>query len=784
MATVTDVNNNSTSNIDNDVVPTNSLGLDTIGMDGSSGHSCCKKNAYASFLMATITPLVLVIQLPQMFVAFFRCDATGLYTLVLIMSIVPIFFSPVIAWVADADICGSCFGKIGMPTYDTYDLDENGVFPLSNTLQVIQDSIIKDLCTGLHSIYITDANNCEGTVVWGGRWEEVVDSGVVVTINGVTTDPASCFNSNDGEAFVQGGLVSGFTYTWETNISGPPAGFPNGDSPSGISVASGSSYDNFYPGDYWVVAHYSDSSSSGLVYSGCDVAEPFTISSPLEIQTNSTNPQDVSCYGDTDGQIDLQINGGVSPYSVQWDTTTSLPNGSNSILINNLQPGTYTVNIYDSAGCSITQDFIIGEPDVITNNFTISQPLCSGLNGTLSANTQGGAGGFTYSPSIAGGFPAGSVTFTITDANGCTLQDIAVFVDPDPIISSIEPDNLYFGPYDVSCNGESDGSATVVAGGGTNIISYSWSPSGGNGATASNLSAGTYTVTVSDDNGCNEQESITITEPDVLVASVSQSGDIAPYDISCYNYSDGWAQSDPTGGVPATAGYNYNWVTAGSSISTNYYIENLSAGNNYTVTITDANGCTVSESTGVLTQPSDFVANVTSNYTGPQAGPFNVIFTDNTTSADPYNFEWTFADNSTENYPNGTSSFNISFDTLDVGLNYIYVTLENEVTGCIDSVGFRIDVQGIPEIHNVFTPNGDNVNDYFDFEEYAMQEISVEIYNRWGQIVYSWDIPNYEWDGRDFDGRNLSEGVYYYVLSSTGIDGERYLRKGSITLLR
>ena len=78
MATVTDVNNNSTSNnIDKDVVPTNSLGLETIGMDGSSGHSCCKKNAYASYLMATITPLVLVIQLPQMFVAFFRWMQQG-----------------------------------------------------------------------------------------------------------------------------------------------------------------------------------------------------------------------------------------------------------------------------------------------------------------------------------------------------------------------------------------------------------------------------------------------------------------------------------------------------------------------------------------------------------------------------------------------------------------------------------------------------------------------------------------------------------------------------------
>ena len=554
--------------------------------------------------------------------------------------------------VSEATCFGACDGEIWVdieggtwPYY--YDVDELGVFPLSNTLQIIQDSIIRDLCAGQHSIYITDANNCEGTVVWGGRWQEVVDSGVVVSIQSVTTAPATCFNSNDGQAHVVGGLVSGFTYTWETNVAGPPAGFPNGDSPSGVVVANGPSFNNLYPGNYWVVAHYSDSASSGLVYTGCDVAEPVVISSPQEIQTNLTVPQDVSCYGDTDGEIDLQINGGVSPYIVIWDTTTSLPNGSNSLLVNSLQPGTYTVNIYDSLGCTITEDFVIGEPDVITNNFIISQPLCAGLNGTISANTQGGTGGFTYSPSIAGGFPAGSVTFTITDQNGCTLEDIAVFVDPDPIISSIEPDNLYFGPYDVSCNGESDGSATVVAGGGTNIISYSWSPSGGNGATANNLSAGTYTVTVSDDNGCSEQETITITEPDVLVASISKSGDIAPFDISCYDYSDGWAESNPIGGVPATSGYIYNWSTGGSSISTNFYIENLSAGNDYTVTVTDANGCVVSESTGILTQPVNFIADVTSNYTGPVAAPFNVLFTDNTVSTDPFNFVWTFADNST-----------------------------------------------------------------------------------------------------------------------------------------
>jgi gliding motility-associated-like protein len=267
------------------------------------------------------------------------------------------------------------------------------------------------------------------------------------------------------------------------------------------------------------------------------------------------------------------------------------------------------------------------------------------------------------------------------------------------------------------------------------------------------------------------------------VAVVSKSGDSAPFDISCYDYSDGWAQSEPTGGVAATSGYNFNWQLSGSSFSTNYYVENLAAGNNYTVTVTDANGCVVSESTGLLTEPVDFIAAVGSDYTDPLNSPATVIFTDNTISSDPYNFTWNWADGNTEFYSNGTSTFNLDF-TDKFGMNDIYVSLENELTGCIDSVGFKIEVQGIPEINNVFTPNGDNVNDFFSFSEYAMKEITVEIFNRWGQIVYSWNTPAYAWDGRDYDGRNLAEGVYYYVLSSQGEDGELYSEKGSITLLR
>ena len=119
-----------------------------------------------------------------------------------------------------------------------------------------------------------------------------------------------------------------------------------------------------------------------------------------------------------------------------------------------------------------------------------------------------------------------------------------------------------------------------------------------------------------------------------------------------------------------------------------------------------------------------------------------------------------------------------------IGLNNIYVTLENEITGCMDSVGFKIDVQGIPTIHNVFTPNGDNVNDFFDFEENAMQEISVEIYNRWGSLVMNWTDLEEGWDGKGSDGQDLPDAVYFYVLTAEGEDGHYYENKGSITLIR
>jgi gliding motility-associated-like protein len=249
---------------------------------------------------------------------------------------------------------------------------------------------------------------------------------------------------------------------------------------------------------------------------------------------------------------------------------------------------------------------------------------------------------------------------------------------------------------------------------------------------------------------------------------------------------DGWALSTPSGGYPGTQGYIYNWVNSnGQSISSESLAENLPALLSYTVSVSDMNGCSQDESTIVFTQPSSFDANVTTtNYAGATHAPFSVNFNDNTISADSYNFNWIWQDGTTSSYVAGTPSMDHEFLIENIGLNEVYVVLTNETSGCMDSVFFNIDVQGIPEIDNVFTPNSDGINDVFSFDEFGMNTVSVEIYNRWGQVVYLWDGTDKNWSGVDISGEDVAEGVYFYAIVAEGTDGHYYDKKGSITLLR
>ena len=707
--------------------------------------------------------------------------------------------------VVDANCFGACNGQIwvnaegGTGNY-YYDDSEIGDFtvPFPNPIQLVNDSLIFNLCAGLHSIYLTDDNGCEGAVVWGGSWQEFVDSGVVVIPPLVSTANANCANSFDGSAWIPWNPIDGtggnslYTYTWET-------------SPGAIQVDTGSSTSVLYPGNYVLVAHYSDSASFGQVYSGCDASSAvFTIVGPTAISSGAV-VTDVLCYGDVNGEIDLSPTGGIGTYTYNWDVTTSIPSGN---LTNqdhiNLQPGTYTVTITDGNGCEITDTITVGEPDALTASISFIAPLCNeGTNGSATIVVDGGITNYVYAwdnsagtNATASNISADIYTCTVKDANLCQASFSVTVTEPSKVIASVEA-NSYFGsdalgmPYNVSCNGSSDGTAIVTNGGGVGALTYSWTTVPVQTTNpAINLSVGSYTVTATDANGCTDVENVTIVEPNALVANGLQSGQVSPFgfDISCYGLSDGWIELDPNGGVPFNGNiYKYEWLgpLAGqSTISSSIY--NVIEGA-YSVTITDANDCEY-DTSFVLIQPTDtFVANVTTvNYAGPVHGPASIMFIDATTTStnDPVNHAWYWGDSNDPESSSNSADMTFTHLFSEIGANEIYVLVQNANSGCIDSVPFTIEVQGVPEINNVFSPNNDGINDDFTFGEFGMENVDVAIYNRWGQEIYSWTGENKAWDGKGADGQNLPEAVYFFVFKADGIDGHYYEEKGSITIMR
>ncbi len=225
-----------------------------------------------------------------------------------------------------------------------------------------------------------------------------------------------------------------------------------------------------------------------------------------------------------------------------------------------------------------------------------------GSNGSATVNVTGGTAPYTYSWSPSGGtaatasgLSAGNYTVTVTDAASATTTQSFTITQPSALSKTSSQTN-------VSCFGGSNGSATVNVTGGTAPYTYSWSPSGGTAATATGLSAGTYTVTITDANNCTTTQNFTLTQPSPLSSSGSQ------INIACNGTSTGSAAVSVSGG---TAPYSYSWQNNGTTLpQTTASVSGLSAGS-YTVTITDANGCTTSRSFN-LTQPAPF------NTTGSQ----------------------------------------------------------------------------------------------------------------------------------------------------------------------
>lgn len=287
---------------------------------------------------------------------------------------------------------------------------------------------------------------------------------------------------------------------------------------------------------------------------------------------------DVNCFGQSSGTVSVNATGGTPNYSYLWNT------GQTSASVSNLPAGTYTVVVTDSVGCSQTDSVTINQPaSAVTPNATTSSVLCTGgSDGAIGTMATGGTGGFTYmwstgdTVSAISNLPAGSYTLTLTDANGCSDTSIVVVSEPASLPFSM------LSVTDISCTDANDGSISAMGTGGTPGYTYLWS-NGQTGNQITGLASGSYSVVITDTNGCTGSDTATVTNPTAIAVSLTA----AP---STGGGANGAAMATASGG---TAPYTYAWNT--TPVQTTATATGLTSGT-YEVCVTDVNGCSICDS--------------------------------------------------------------------------------------------------------------------------------------------------------------------------------------------
>lgn len=329
---------------------------------------------------------------------------------------------------------------------------------------------------------------------------------------------------------------------------------------------------------------------------------------PCNLQVSGT-VSNVSCNGGADGAIDFSVSGANGAVAYAWS------NGATTEDVTGLSAGVYSVTITDAYGCSESATFAVAEPTAITHTYASTPILCHGGLSQESITIYGGTPPYTVTNQNGGALVIGlgegvtsygntyatTYQYTITDANGCTSTFTAVISQPDALSASYTT-STYVGGWNVSCNGASNGMVDVSVQGGTAPYSYVWSD-GSSMEDATGLSAGTYSVQVTDANGCTTSlNGIVLTEPSVVTSSLSVTPSIGVNPGGQANtIFIGYGPQALTLDVSASGGtapYSYSWSPAGSlSSSTGSSVSaSPQVTTTYMVVATDANGCTSSQS--------------------------------------------------------------------------------------------------------------------------------------------------------------------------------------------
>ena len=411
------------------------------------------------------------------------------------------------------------------------------------------------LGAGTYTVIVTDANGSTQTEsVTLSQPDELVIDGFEVS-EYIGGEGVSCNGATDGEidiTVIGGATCQAYTFSWTG---------PNGFTSSSQNLTG------LEAGSYTVTIED---------INGCSTTGTYTISEPDALIPSCTS-EGALCNADANGTVEVSVAGGTTPYTYAWSNSVDSISASQT----GLTAGTYGVTVTDANGCVITCSSVVGEPDVLNAVVTaFDETLVNGCNGSAIATPIGGTPPYTYewsdsqTDSTAIDLCAAIYSVTVTDANGCEFTT-SVVINPPTCDLDVDVTGT-----DVSCNTGTDGTATAtpITQQNNTPFTYEWN-NGDTTQTISGVTAGPYSVVVTDSIGCEASGSVVVSEPTALTVGTSV------IDEQTFGGCDGSATANPTGGTPP---YTYEWDDA--DIQTTQTAEDLCPGM-YSVTVTDANGC-------------------------------------------------------------------------------------------------------------------------------------------------------------------------------------------------
>ena len=587
--------------------------------------------------------------------------------------------------------------------------------------------------------------------------------------------------------------------------------------------------ENLTAGEYTVTITYG---VSCITSTGATILEPAPMISTIE-ETN------IICAGDQNGKIDLNVSGGNSayPYTYNWSTVSGSGLVSSTEDQTGLSGAYYYVTVSDYRGCNILDTAFVGEPPLFENIVDFGNSSCFGYsNGWISLKTTGGNGDdYSYvwsntsgesfaDTNYIDGLHADEYYVVVRDTSLCEKFDTVVVFEPDLLEAFITTTNS-------SCYGYHDGTAKVDITGGNGGYLIEWFNGAGTDS-ISGLNEGSYTVTVTDSENCIATNSFDVSEPDEIILNLDYQN------ISCFGYSNGSIQLNPTGGILP---YSYNW--SHDNLLTESKALNLGPGS-YTVSVIDDNECVIDRDVE-LTQPDEMELSIDiKNITcfGYNDGSIEVSLTGGTPD---YTYQWSnganepliqllsdgnyslairdkndcFIDTVVEiyepdqltvtpiirrptcpdiqdgyielNLDGGTEPYDIYWENGESEENLydirsgIYDLYINDYNLCEIDTAFVIrSIHSFCiDIPTAITPNGDSFNERWEIDMGGLYpNCEVEIFDRWGKrIFYSkgYEESQY-WDGT-WKGKELPMDAYYYIINLR--NGSERL-SGIVTLIR